>query len=483
MVSLLTVACHSVYAVADRITDLSTAVVRGEGLTLQWTAPTSTAAIVRYDIRFSTVPITTLNWNKATSLAAQDEWLFNDVAYRAAIAVGKTNVTDILPAPGSTLESRSTFAWNSVQGATQYGIELGRTLGGSQLGTWSTGTDTAISIPVPLDGSIIYLRIWYFVSGVWGSNDFQYVAGTTVGVPSTIVNVSPEPNTTIGSPQKFSWNPVSNATEYWVDLGFGITPASEIYSQSTKTMTAVVINNIPQQGQLLSLTIYWKIGRTWAWKTFTYTALDQGEPVFDEVVSISPLSGETILSPAAFAWNPVLGAQEYWVDLGSTLGRSDLFSASTGIDTTVFVRNIPQDGRNLFLRVWYKFASTLTGVVGSIEQMVISGLGFNTQYYFAVRTLDASGQWSLISNVLSVKTKPETVTVALAWDPNVDQVTGYKLYRGLSPGNYSEVRDVGNLTTTSWSGLQYGTTYYFVVTAYNDAALESVPSNEVSYTP
>jgi hypothetical protein len=73
--------------------------------------------------------------------------------------------------------------------------------------------------------------------------------------------------------------------------------------------------------------------------------------------------------------------------------------------------------------------------------------------------------------------------VALAWDPSGGQnIAGYRLYYGISGGGHMQRIDVGNATTTSVSNLVAGTTYYFVVTAYDTANHESSPSNEVTYT-
>jgi hypothetical protein len=46
-------------------------------------------------------------------------------------------------------------------------------------------------------------------------------------------------------------------------------------------------------------------------------------------------------------------------------------------------------------------------------------------------------------------------------------------------GNYTEVKDVGNVITYKVEGLQPGT-YYFAVTAYENSRNESGYSNEVS---
>ena len=72
----------------------------------------------------------------------------------------------------------------------------------------------------------------------------------------------------------------------------------------------------------------------------------------------------------------------------------------------------------------------------------------------------------------------------LAWNPDSDPtVVGYRVHLGTSSGVYTQEEDVGNLTSATVSSLVGGATYYFVVTAYDASAVESSPSNEVSYAP
>ncbi|MCD4720922.1 MAG: fibronectin type III domain-containing protein, partial [Desulfobacula sp.] len=70
----------------------------------------------------------------------------------------------------------------------------------------------------------------------------------------------------------------------------------------------------------------------------------------------------------------------------------------------------------------------------------------------------------------------------LKWDASTGDVTGYTIYYGLSQGSYPFSEDVGNVTQYSLNNfsLSEGTTYYFVVRAYN-AAGESGDSNVTSY--
>jgi hypothetical protein len=77
----------------------------------------------------------------------------------------------------------------------------------------------------------------------------------------------------------------------------------------------------------------------------------------------------------------------------------------------------------------------------------------------------------------------------LSWTPpttNSDgtpltDLGGYKAYAGKTSGNYSIVKDVGNVTTYTVTTLTEGK-WYFAVTAYDTSGNESGYSNEVSKT-
>lgn len=71
--------------------------------------------------------------------------------------------------------------------------------------------------------------------------------------------------------------------------------------------------------------------------------------------------------------------------------------------------------------------------------------------------------------------------VSLAWNPSASEdVVGYKIYFGLSSGNYGEPIVIGNQTSYTVTDLSDATTYYFSVTAYDLSGNESGFSNEVS---
>lgn len=77
-----------------------------------------------------------------------------------------------------------------------------------------------------------------------------------------------------------------------------------------------------------------------------------------------------------------------------------------------------------------------------------------------------------------------SASVSLAWDANDPAPEGYRVFAREAGGQYDYAHPIWekSLTTCTLTGLTEGVTYYFVVRAF-DGSLESVDSEEVSYTP
>ena len=76
------------------------------------------------------------------------------------------------------------------------------------------------------------------------------------------------------------------------------------------------------------------------------------------------------------------------------------------------------------------------------------------------------------------------ITITIAWDanPQTDNVTGYIIFIGTAPGDYSQMVDVGNVTSYIASG-QDGIRYYISALAYRADGARSSLSPEISVLP
>jgi fibronectin type 3 domain-containing protein len=87
-------------------------------------------------------------------------------------------------------------------------------------------------------------------------------------------------------------------------------------------------------------------------------------------------------------------------------------------------------------------------------------------------------------NVTLQLNAPTTSSATLTWNANTESdLAGYKVYRrATSTGSYGAPIATIPAGTVSYqaTGLAAGTTYYFVVTAYDSTGNESPFSNEVS---
>lgn len=75
-----------------------------------------------------------------------------------------------------------------------------------------------------------------------------------------------------------------------------------------------------------------------------------------------------------------------------------------------------------------------------------------------------------------------TQSVTLGWNSSPSpSVAGFYLYFGTESGTYSTRVNEGTNTQVTIDGLQEGLTYYFALTAYTAAGIESAPAPEITY--
>jgi YbbR domain-containing protein len=127
--------------------------------------------------------------------------------------------------------------------------------------------------------------------------------------------------------------------------------------------------------------------------------------------------------------------------------------------------------------------SPVSGTNSGTVNASVNLTGLAAGSHNAIITVAASGT-SISPRQIPVTLNITTASTAtLSWNAGTESdLAGYKVYRGTASGTYGAPLATLPKTITSHTatGLQNGTTYFFVITAYDNAGNESAYSNEVS---
>jgi len=142
-------------------------------------------------------------------------------------------------------------------------------------------------------------------------------------------------------------------------------------------------------------------------------------------------------------------------------------------------------------------AETLLTAVGNITTYTDMGLTNGQTYYYQVSAVNAVGEGPRSSEVSatpanlpgaprSVVASPADGRVTISWQAPASDggspITGYRVYRGTSPGGAALLIEAGNVLAYTDATVTNGVTYYYQVSAVN-AVGEGPRSPEVTATP
>jgi hypothetical protein len=280
------------------------------------------------------------------------------------------------PAPGSTLTSSTvTFSWSSGSGVSQYWLEVGTTLGGTQIYSQSQGTGRSATVAgLPTNGTPVYVRLWSRIDGSWQYNDYTYKASGSATIRAQIT--SPAPGATLpSSTVTFGWSPGIGVTEYWLDVGTSA-GGTQLYSRSEGANLSVTVSGLPTNGSTVFVRLWSRIAGAWQFNDYAYTAtIGPTEP---EIISPAPgstLSGSTV----TFVWNTGSGVTEYWLDVGTSPGGNQIYTKTQSTNLSVTVSGVPVNGGAIFVRLWSRISGdwyfndytyTAASGVGSVKAAI-----------------------------------------------------------------------------------------------------------------
>jgi hypothetical protein len=272
-------------------------------------------------------------------------WLFADYTYTAASSPGHTML--IHPAEGEVLTNTAVaFSWTEVAGAV-FWLDIGTSTGGADLYSASQGTECDVRVDgLPMNGRKIYVRLWMLQGGTWESTDYEYdtidaLLGATLANPVDLNLPSPT--------ALFTWTPAdATPSVYWLDVGS--TPGgTDVYSASQGQGLTALVEGLPGDGAPLHVRLWTLQNSRWTFVDYSYsTAHPSGAALL-----LTPAQGETVASrSASFTWSSGLGAQQYWIDVGTTPGGTDVYSRTQNLDDGTRIDRLPANGDLLYVRLW-----------------------------------------------------------------------------------------------------------------------------------
>ncbi len=372
--------------------------------------------------------------------------------------------TLIAPIDGALQQSvNPTLVWNNVSGAVTYRLQA------STVNTFattvyddSTLTGTSQSLTALAVGTTYFWRV--NSKNASGTSEYSDVwSFTTITLPAIPVLVSPLTGAT-NQPVNpmLTWNSVTGATSYRLQVSTDNTFATTFYNDSTRTSTSQQIATLA-----VGTTYFWRVNAKNAAGTSSYSVVRSFTTIVVPAAPVLFAPSDALINQAvnpSLIWNSVPGAATYRLQVST-------------INT--FATTIYDD-------------STRT----STSQQV-SGLNVGTTYFWRVNAKNAAGA-SSYSTIWSFKTivVPAAPILVAPLDLAVNQsaspvliwnsVAGAATYRlQVSTVNTfaTTVYNDSTRTNTSQSvtGLAVGTTYFWRVNTKNVAGT-SVYSTVWSFT-
>ena len=193
-------------------------------------------------------------------------WLYNDYTYTSFDA----RAAMMSPTPGSVLNASSvTLTWTPGTGAVSYWLEVGTAPGSRNLFGQSVGLTTSTLVSrLPLTSGTIYVRLWTQLAAGWYFTDYTY---TTVNAVAAITSPTPGALLVVSN-VTFTWNAVSGATQYRLEIGSAPNDANLFFTHSTGTSTSFTAS-VPMNGNPIYVRLWTLFGGIWRYADYTYQTI------------------------------------------------------------------------------------------------------------------------------------------------------------------------------------------------------------------
>jgi hypothetical protein len=404
------------------------------GVVIAWD-PSDDSEVAGYIVKYGTQPrdySTQVDVGRSTTFKADglvegQTYYFTVQAYSStgkqsapatelpAVVAGRGQGPARLTAPedGQTgVTSAQTFMWEARPQAQAYRLQIGTKPGASDVLESGETARTSWTVEALPAGRTLYARLQTRIGNRWLTSDSQFVSADRAMLIYPYAGVSD-----VSASETFVWSGVSDAKAYRLTVGT-TAGASDIADSGETHATRFEVSGV-EPGQTLYARVATKLGDNWVVDAVTFTTATASR-------FTRPLAADGSDLGSGLAWTTILGANSYYVRLGSTPDGQDLLDSGEVKRTELETPALPA-GETIYARIstnirgqWEHRTTTLTLAGAALVAPVADANG-------AV-AVDAAGQlltWTTISNA-----------------------EAYRVYVGTTPGA-QDLLDSGELHETS----------------------------------
>jgi hypothetical protein len=375
----------------------------------------------------------------------------NEATATPAVVPAPTNLTAMAG------NNQVALSWAASYNDSDYYVFYGTTSGGETTKSAAI-TGTSITIAGLSDGTTYYFVVKAYNHGSGITSAASNEAPATPAVVPAPANLA----ATEGNEQvTLNWSASSGASEYYVF--YGTTSGGETTQSAAVTSTSTTISGLSN-------------GTTYYFVVKAYNQASGITSARSNEVSAMPVLAWPAAptnfegSSASFCPSGCLSAFFNWTASAANEAASyNIYAGTTS----------GGESGNPFY----------TGITGTRYQTGYFNVG--DTYYFKIAGVNSIGIGPPSAEIKVTFFPPAPSLYATAGDGQVmlnwtasPGASDYYVYYSTSPGGATTKSAAVIGTSTTITGLSSGTTYYFVVEAYDhSAAISSAPSNQVSATP
>ncbi|HVL68448.1 MAG TPA: fibronectin type III domain-containing protein [Vicinamibacterales bacterium] len=254
------------------------------------------------------------------------------------------------------------LAWDAAEDPAVTGyVVLYGTASRVYVGSVDTGAATTYDITGLTDGQQYYFAVQSYTADGTRS-DFSPEVSHLIpaAVPAQIT--SPAAGAAVGAMQTFRWDAGVGASAYWLDVG--TTPGGyDIFHGYVGSAREWTVAGIPLTGGPIWVRLRSLVDGAYRSRDHQFATPSAAARI------VSPAETSTLPGPTAtFTWDAGIGAQFYWVNVGSVAGGYEYYSNFVGATRAVTVHGLPLDGRP----VWVRLLSYINGEYQAVDHRFVA---------------------------------------------------------------------------------------------------------------